>query len=1452
MIPRFLTGIVILLFANLISAQTPYIQTTTATTGFIENKGQIIDQDNQLNPAVLYLLNTPGFNVQLREGGFSYDVYRISNIDQRMSNVETDHHGATAQWRQSPENERQSKRIEYHRIDFDLLNSNPNCEIITSDPSSDYLNYYTTGTPVEGVTFVRSFQAVTYKNIYPGIDLEFLADEELGFKYNFVIKPGSNLSSIKIRIRGPEDIVETAGELHFITSVGDIDELIPHCYYRLGNAHFPVTGKFRKIGEDLVDFDIVDTIPEGATLFIDPVPTRRWGTYYGGAGGDYIYNNGCTVDNDGNIIIGGSTSSSTNIVTAGAFQTIYTGPGNNGYVAKFSTNGQIQWGTYFSGNLGAAVYAIAIDPSGNIFLAGGTWSTANLATPGAFQTVLRGTEDAFVVKFNPVGQRLWATYYGGYEVYPPGMEVFWACATDTSGNIYCAGNTTSLDYIATPGAVQPNFGGFRDAFLVKFTGDGQREWGTYYGGSAIEQDIGCTVSKNGFVYLSGATTSPNNIATPGSFLQTFSGSVKGFLACFNLDGQRLWGTYFGGESNDGSYGCAADTGSNVYLYGITGSATNIATPGVFQPLKNGGINAYLEKFSSAGARLWGTYYGVENTEIKGAAVDDSGFVFITGRTQSQNPVIASPGGYQTIFRGGSSDAFLAKLSGSGQRVWGTYYGGTAQDRGYACAVDQSDHIFLAGRTDSENQLNNDTSLCSRDPLANHIATPGSHQPNYGGSYDAFLVKFADCYSPDTALEITGPSALCQNSSGNIYSIAPIPGATDYTWCISGGLTITSGQYTTSITVSVGPALGYDTISVYGINSCDNGFPKRKLVQVNPRPQPVISGTDTTCTGAQNLFSTEGGNTNYQWTVSSGGNIVSGGATTDSVCTVVWNTAGAHWVKINYTDTNGCDALLPTQADVWVIAGPPVSITISGSANPVCSGTVVTFNAIAVNGGNDPVFQWKVNGTNAGTNSLTFSYTPADGDQIWCILTSSLNCSLNNPAHSDTIIMVVYPYLSVGVSVSPSANPVCEGIPVTFTAAVVNGGYTPVYQWLINGVPVGTNDSIFTYTPANGDSVRCILTSSEQCTSGNPASSDPVIITVYPLLPVSISISPSVNPACSGIPVTFTATPTNGGSLPGYQWQVNAINAGMNHAVFTYIPDKGDVVSCTLISSEPCTTGNPASSNPVIITVVEAPIVNFTPCFDTITTLNAKPFKLKGGIPLGGVYSGPGVDQIIGYFNPAMAGVGVHLITYTYTNFALCSDAGSLMLDVRSASPLSCGDNLLDIRDSAIYPTVQIGTQCWFAANLNYGTEIPHTTPQRDNCLPEKYTRPTSYVPRPTFYQWDELMQYHDVEEIQGLCPPGWRVPSENDWNILFANWTNSAFAGAPLKYSGYSGFNALLTGAQFFNKAWEYDAFATFFWSSTSHGPWKAWSHGMNDYDHSVSYYPSYRANAFSVRCIRD
>jgi len=293
----------------------------------------------------------------------------------------------------------------------------------------------------------------------------------------------------------------------------------------------------------------------------------------------------------------------------------------------------------------------------------------------------------------------------------------------------------------------------------------------------------------------------------------------------------------------------------------------------------------------------------------------------------------------------------------------------------------------------------------------------------------------------------------------------------------------------------------------------------------------------------------------------------------------------------------------------------------------------------------------------------------------------------------------------------------------------------------------------------------------------------------------------------------------------------------------------------MTSNLTCVSGNPATSNKIAMLSSPVPVVTFTPCFDTITRINAKPIKLKGGIPLGGTYSGPGVNSLTGIFTPALAGVGTHTITYSYTNVALCTASKSISILNLPSSILPCGNAITDPRDNKVYQTIQIGTQCWLASNLNYGTILASSQDQRDNCLAEKYCyndNPINCTNHGGLNQWDELMLFDETPADQGFCPPGWHIPTESEWNILFTNYINSGFAGSPLKYSGYSGFNALLSGARHINKGWDFQGFATFFWSSTTLGSTKAWAHGMNDDDPSVSGYPSSRVNAFSVRCLKD
>ena len=444
-------------------------------------------------------------------------------------------------------------------------------------------------------------------------------------------------------------------------------------------------------------------------------------------------------------------------------------------------------------------------------------------------------------------------------------------------------------------------------------------------------------------------------------------------------------------------------------------------------------------------------------------------------------------------------------------------------------------------------------------------------------------------------------------------------------------------------------------------------------------------------------------------------------------------------------------------------------------------------------------------------------------------------------------------MPVGVSISASSNPFCLGSTVTFTATPVNGGLIPGYQWKVNAINViNANNAVYSYAPLNGDVVTCSMLSSETCTSGNPAISSPITMVVNANLPAGITIAASANPFCPGSAVNFTATPLNGGSNPAYQWKVNGINAGTNSSSFSYVPANNDSVRCVINSNLSCVTGNPASSAKIIMIGSLAPNVSFSACFDTVTTLNAKPFKLKGGLPLGGTYSGPGVNSTTGIFTPAAAGPGSHQISYTYTNTHGCSSAKQSHIHSFTQSLITCGNNLTDIRDNKIYPTVQIGTQCWMQRNLEYGTIIPSSIPQTDNCIAERYFK--SYIVNRTsyMYQWDELMQYQTAEGSQGLCSPGWHVPTETDWTTLMNFYQGNGSAGRPLQDSIINGFKALRSGVFYLNSSWSFLDFATILWSSTSSGQSKAISHGMNLYNFSVSLYPASRANAFGVRCLRD
>ena len=716
----FFATLTISISANTNTSELEKFNSAKSSISFTENKGQISDQNYNPRPDVLFSGEANGLQFHIRNNGVSYQTSRVDSWKQQDENLPEG-------MREEGKTDSVPDQITIYRTDINWLGFNRDYTIENGASTAGFNNYYLPSCP-DGAMNVKSYGAVTFKNLYDGIDVKWY-EKNGELEYDFIVAPNTDYTKISWEIKGADRIsIGENGQLIIETPLGNIEEQAPIAFQ--GETMIEATWK---IDGNKISFQL-GSYNENEVLIIDPV-VRLWGTYYGGTGFDQRIS--CAIGASGNVYLAGNTNSTTGIATTGAHQTSLGNRSGNAFLVKFNSSGVRQWGTYYGGTgQQGRGSSCATDASGNVYLAGYTKSTTGIATTGAQVATYGGLTDAFLVKFNSSGVRQWGTYYGG-----TGYEEASHCATDASGNVYLTGFTNSTTGIATTGAHQATNGGLTDAFLVKFNSNGVRQWGTYYGGTAGEEATHCATDTSGNVYLAGTTVSTTGIATTGAQQTALAsaGSSDAFLVKFNSSGVRQWGTYYGGTGFDNGQSCATDTSGNVYLAGPTKySFAGITTAGAHQITYAGGPDdAYLVKFNSNGVRQWGTYYGGTNTDGgQSCATDASGNVYLTGNTGSTTG-IATTGAHQATRGGSSMDGFVVKFNSSGVRQWGTYYGGTNTDFGNSLATDAITGVYLAGYTKS----------------TTGIATTGAHQTTFGGgSWDAFLVKFDGCpavYSQDT-------------------------------------------------------------------------------------------------------------------------------------------------------------------------------------------------------------------------------------------------------------------------------------------------------------------------------------------------------------------------------------------------------------------------------------------------------------------------------------------------------------------------------------------------------------------------------------------------------------------------------------------------------------------------------------------------------------------------------
>ena len=226
-------------------------QNKSSSYGFIENKGQIVDQKGKPNPAVKYLLNTNGLNVQLRENGFSYDVYEV----EKKEIYEKEIYSIDPTMDFESKNPIITSKYSIHRVDIDFLNTNLNLKIIGEQKSSGYNNYFNLLHKVEGITHVYNYQKIIYKNLYPNIDVVFFIpnDHTKVFEYNFIIKPGGKISDIQFKINGVKTELLN-NKIKMNLRFGQMDETIPLSWIELEDSNSELVINYKKIKKNTYGF----------------------------------------------------------------------------------------------------------------------------------------------------------------------------------------------------------------------------------------------------------------------------------------------------------------------------------------------------------------------------------------------------------------------------------------------------------------------------------------------------------------------------------------------------------------------------------------------------------------------------------------------------------------------------------------------------------------------------------------------------------------------------------------------------------------------------------------------------------------------------------------------------------------------------------------------------------------------------------------------------------------------------------------------------------------------------------------------------------------------------------------------------------------------------------------------------------------------------------------------
>jgi len=651
-----------------------------------------------------------------------------------------------------------SRRSIALRLEF--LGANPRPILEPSGQTAMKVNYFLGSDATEWRTGLPSYETVTYRELWPGIDLAFGGAEGKLLKYQLHVNPGAEVASIGLAYRGAKGLrLDALGNLVISTELGELVDTRPYSYQEVDGRRIEVESRFVLRGKPrdaVLGFEVGESYDPGHPLVIDP--GLEYSTFLGGNGTDFATD--IVIDAQGNVYVTGETNTNTFPITPGAVDT--TRVGTEVFVSKLSADGTtLLYSTFIGGSGSDRGNSIDVDQEGNAYVTGFTNSADFPTTASAFDRT-RGIPtgsisgdicpqcDAFVLKLSSDGgSLLYSTYLGGDR-----RDVANALDVDGSGAAFVAGFTAKASAVdpfpttlgawdrTNPVAFATNAA---EAFITKLSPDGSSLlYSTFLDGTS--QALGIAVDGGGNAYVAGDGNEAYKPlpTTPGAFVDN---GVWSFVTKFNPTGSGLvYSTGLGPQANFIS-DIVIDGEGNAYLTGEC-ERSSIEFPGSFGqrfPTTPGAYDtsappnrvgeAFVTKLNPLGTGLvFSTFLGGTRDQDAGRsiAIDENGNVYVTGDTTVRTTTPAPGDRFPTTpdafdpTHNGTTDAFFSRLSSDGSTLeYSTFLGGSAFDQGITVAIGPGGRACLAGQT-----------------AGSFPTTAGAFDTTKPGGSDAFVTCFS--------------------------------------------------------------------------------------------------------------------------------------------------------------------------------------------------------------------------------------------------------------------------------------------------------------------------------------------------------------------------------------------------------------------------------------------------------------------------------------------------------------------------------------------------------------------------------------------------------------------------------------------------------------------------------------------------------------------------------------